>query len=68
MTERNEQVRHVGPVHISDIGTQKYKVLRIYRNSGRKVILYKGLTEKEAQRIVKSFPSNEKSMVIYTKH
>jgi len=45
---------------------KKYKVVKVYRNSGRKIVLHKNLSEKEAQRIVQSFPDSDKSMVVYT--
>jgi len=47
------------------IGT--YKVLKVFRKSCRKQIIEKGLTEKEAQRLVNSFQNNSTSMVVYTK-
>ncbi len=46
---------------------QKYKVVKRYRTSGRKVTLQSNLTEAEAQKIVRSFPDRVNTMVTYTK-
>lgn len=45
---------------------KRYKVFRVYRNSARRVTIEKGLTLNEAQRLVRSFPSSDRSMVCYT--
>jgi hypothetical protein len=45
----------------------RYKVFRVYKNSGRKKILYKNLMLETAKKIVNSFPDSEKSMVCFTK-
>jgi hypothetical protein len=45
---------------------KRYKVFRVYRNSARRVTIDKGLTLDEAQRLVRSFPSTDRSMVCYT--
>ncbi len=42
-----------------------YKVVKLYRVSGRRQILARNLSEPEAQSIVQSFPSSQRSMVIY---
>jgi len=42
-----------------------YKVVKLYRISGRRQTLARNLSEAEAQRIVQSFPSSQRSMVIY---
>lgn len=47
--------------------SSRYKVVKVFRVSGRRQILERGLTEKEAQRVVQSFPDSNRSMVIYTK-
>lgn len=47
------------------IGT--YKVFRIFRKSGRRRIIERGLTREEAKRVVKSFPSSNTSMVCFDK-
>jgi len=46
---------------------QKYKVIHIGRKSRRRKILRRNLTEAEAQRVVKQYPNNNRSMVIYAK-
>ena len=45
----------------------KYKVVKIMRKSGRRIILEKNLTESEAQRLVQSYPNRNDSMVVYFK-
>lgn len=45
---------------------KKYKVLKIFRKSGRRQVLEKNLTEDEARRVVNRFPSSKTSMVVYT--
>lgn len=45
----------------------KYKVFKVGRKSGRKSILARNLSEPEAQRLVKSFPDSNRSMVCYTR-
>lgn len=44
-----------------------FKVVKVMRKSQRRQILRKGLTEAEAQRVVKSYPNSSRSIVIYTK-
>ena len=46
---------------------KQYKVVKIMRVSGRRQILEKNLTEEEAQRVVRRFPSSSRSMVVYYK-
>ena len=43
-----------------------YKVLKIFRKSGRREILAKGLTREEAMRVVNSYPNSTRSMVVFT--
>ena len=45
---------------------EKFKVYRVYRNSARRAVIEKNLTREQAQRLVQSFPNNEKSMVVFT--
>ena len=45
----------------------RYKVVRVYANSGRKITLQRNLFLDEAQRIVKAFPNCLNSMVVYYK-
>ena len=44
----------------------RYKVVKIFRVSRRHQILFKNIKYlEEAQRIVKSFPNSNRSMVVY---
>ena len=45
----------------------KYKVVKVFRNSGRRQVLESNLTEAEAQRVVARYPATAKSMVCYFK-
>ena len=45
---------------------EKYIVYKLFRKSGRKVILERNLTLDEAKRVVKSYPNSNTSMVIFT--
>ena len=45
--------------------TKLYKVVKIGRISNRRKILRRNLTEAEAQRVVKSYPDSNRSMVVY---
>ena len=47
--------------------TGTYKVYRVYRVSGRIQILQRGLTRKQAMKIVNSFPDNNNSIVVFDK-
>ena len=47
------------------IGT--YKVVKVFRVSGRKQILERGLTRSEAKRVVNSYLNSNTSMVIFNK-
>lgn len=47
------------------IGT--YKVVKIFRKSGRRKILRKGLTIDEAKRVVNSYPDSNNHMVVFVK-
>ena len=44
----------------------RYKVYKVYRNSGRRQAIEKNLSREQAQRLVQSFPNSEKSMVVFT--
>lgn len=48
------------------MNVRTYKVHKVYRNSGRRVLLRSRLTEAEAQRVVQSYPDSQKHMVVYT--
>lgn len=47
------------------IGT--YKVVKIFRKSQRREVIERDLTRDEAKRLVNSFPSNSRSMVVFMK-
>ena len=47
------------------IGT--YKVYRIFRVSGRREILRRGLTREEAKTVVNRYPDSSRSMVVFDK-
>ena len=47
------------------IGT--YKVVKIFRISGRRQVLRRGLTREEAKKVVNSYPDSNKSMVVFMK-
>jgi hypothetical protein len=44
-----------------------YKVVRVFRNTGRRVTIEHNLTEPEAQRCVQAFAPRPTSMVVYFK-
>lgn len=45
----------------------KFKVYKVGRKSNRKSIIARNLSESEAQRLVKTFPNSNRSMVCYTR-
>ena len=47
------------------IGT--YKVVKIYRVSGRREVLRRGLSREDAKRVVNSYPDKNSSMVVFCK-
>lgn len=47
------------------IGT--YKVYRIFRKSNRREVIRRGLSREEAMRLVNSYPSSSRSMVVFDK-
>ena len=47
------------------IGT--YKVLKVFRKSGRRQVIARGLSIEEAKARVKRYPDSQRSMVIFTK-
>lgn len=53
------------------MAVERYKVVRVYKNSGRRVTVETGLIESEAQKLVqedqKTNPQALKSMLIYVK-
>jgi len=46
---------------------EKYKVFKVYRKSGEKIVLQRDLTKKQAIKIVNAFPDSEKTMVCFAK-
>lgn len=47
--------------------TGTYKVYRVFRESGRKEIIRRGLTRNEAMCLVSRYHSSRKSMVVFDK-
>ena len=43
-----------------------YTVYKVFRKSGRRVILERNLTLEEAKRVVNRYPNSNTSMVIFT--
>jgi hypothetical protein len=43
--------------------TQRYKVIKFFRVSGRREILRRGLTRDEAMRVVNQYPDSTRSLV-----
>lgn len=46
---------------------EKYKVYKVYRNSGGKKLIEKNLSREQAQKLVQAYPDSETSMVVFTK-
>jgi len=44
-----------------------YKVMKVFRVSKRRQVLRTGLTLAEAQRVTRSYPDSDRSMVFFTK-
>jgi hypothetical protein len=47
------------------IGT--YKVFKVFRVSGRRSIIRKGLTRDQGMQLVRSYPDSNRSMVVFDK-
>jgi len=47
--------------------SERYKVVKIFRKSGRREILEKNLTLDQARRVVERYPNSNTSMVVFTK-
>ena len=47
--------------------TGPYKVVKYFRVSGRRQVIRRGLTREEAQRLVKTYPDSNRSLVGFTK-
>ena len=54
---QNDPRQYIGP----------YKVYKVFRVSGRREIISRNLTRDQAQRLVKSFPDSNRSMVVFDK-
>lgn len=52
-----DEKKYVGP----------YKVVKLFRKSGRKQVIERGLSREEAMRIVNAFPDSPNSMVFFDK-
>jgi hypothetical protein len=44
-----------------------YKVVKIFRISKKQIVLRRNLTREEAMKVVSSYPSSQKSMVVFFK-
>ena len=42
-----------------------FKVVKIFRVSGRRKVLRRGLSEIDAQTVVQSYPNSTRSMVVF---
>lgn len=60
-----ECISHVGP--ILKVKEPKYRVVRVYRNTGKKITLCRNLTLSEAKGLVNSYPNCLNSMVVFYK-
>lgn len=47
--------------------SDKYKVVKIMRVSGRRQILERNLSREEAMRVVNRYPDSSRSMVVFYK-
>jgi len=47
--------------------TGPYKVVKLYRVSMRREVLYRNLTKEEAMRVVNRYPDSSRSMVVFMK-
>lgn len=61
-----ECIRSVGPM-LKAKDPQYYKVVRVYRNTGKRVVLQRNLSLEQAKSLVKSFPGCLNSMVCFFK-
>jgi hypothetical protein len=46
---------------------EKYKVVKVFRKSGRREVLEKNLTLEQARRVVERYPNSNTSMVVFMK-
>lgn len=54
-------------VFIGSTNEERYKVVKIFRVSGRRQVLRRNLTREEAKRVVNSYPDSTRSMVVFYK-
>lgn len=47
--------------------SQLYKVVKVFRVSGRREVIRKNLTREEAMQLVNSYPDSNRSMVVFFK-
>jgi hypothetical protein len=52
-------------VLLGAIDNNKFKVVKIFKKSGRRQILEKNLTREEAMRVVNRYPNSNTSMVVF---
>jgi hypothetical protein len=45
--------------------TEYYKVIRIFRVSGRRQVIERNLSREEAKRVVNRYPDSSTSMVVF---
>jgi hypothetical protein len=62
-----DEFAHGGEMYAegSTMENKKYKVVKIFRKSGRREILFKNLSKDEAMRTVNRYPSSNTSMVVF---
>lgn len=44
---------------------ERYDVVKIFKQTGRRKVLKRGTTREQAVRTVESYPDNEKSIVVF---
>jgi hypothetical protein len=52
-------------VFLGAVDHDKYKVVKIFRVSGRRQVLERNLTRDEAMRVVNRYPDSSRSMVVF---
>jgi hypothetical protein len=54
-------------VLIGSLDKERFEVVKVFRVSGRRKVLRRNLTWDEAIRVVNSYPSSNRSMVVFFK-
>ncbi len=54
-------------VLIGSLDKERFEVVKVFRVSGRRKVLRRNLTWDEAIRVVNSYPSSKRSMVVFFK-